>query len=320
MCYHASMKPSEKTIKKLTNFFKNLYKNEEASSGEVEVFLNDYLDYIFQLHGLDLSKYDITISKVKIDERYQGRETTYKSKCNSEDRKYERRKVLNRKPYVSDGSDNYFDAIMVPSKTIENKYTIYVNENSCRMKSDDDLEFLINLFQVFGHEVHHIIQYIRYKKDVVLDDDYLRNKEAYKAVATNLMDKTKARQLIRLINRHIDMYNYLSKIETKADQKGYDYLDILFNDIIDRIPKLSNNEQSFYETDSKYYKTEQGKAIRENDAFLTHIYSYKDINEDLYKSRSDQYERIIRKNEGLDEDLMDFDVDPFDFVFPSLKN
>lgn len=314
------MKPSEKTIKKLTNFFKNLYKNEEASSGEVEVFLNDYLDYIFQLNGLDLSKYDITISKVRIDEIYPGREATHKTKCNSEDRQKERRKVFDRKPYVSDGSDDYFEALMVPSKTVENKYTIYVNENLCRMKSDDDLEFLINLFLVFGHEVHHIIQYIRYKKDIVLDDDYLRNKEAYKAVATNLMDKTKARQLIRLINRHIDMYNYLSKIETKADQKGYDYLDILFNDIIDRIPKLSNNEQSFYETDSKYYKTEQGKTIRENDAFLTHIYSYKDINEDLYKSRLDQYERIIRKNEGLDEQLMDFDVDPFDFVFPSLKN
>ena len=63
MCYHADMKPSEKTISKLTNFFKNLFKNEEASSGEVEVFLNDYLDYIFQLNGLDLSKMTSLLAK-----------------------------------------------------------------------------------------------------------------------------------------------------------------------------------------------------------------------------------------------------------------
>lgn len=213
------MKPDEKIINNLTSFFKNIHLNEETSFGEVEIALDNYLDYIFQLNGLKLSDYNITISKVKIDEHHQGREATYKRKCNSEDRKRKRLKVFNRKPYVPDGSDNYFDAIMVPSKTIENKYTIYVNENSCRMKSDDDLEFLINLFQVFGHEVHHIIQYIRYKKDIVLDDNYLRNKEAYKAVATNLMDKPKARQLIRLINRHIDMYNYLSKIETKLTKR-----------------------------------------------------------------------------------------------------
>lgn len=314
------MKPSEKTIKKLTNFFKNLFKNEEASSGEVEVFLSDYLDYIFQLNGLDLSKYDITISKVRIDEIYPGREATYKTKCNSEDRQKERRKILNRKPYVSDGSDDYFEALMVPSKTVENKFTIYINEDSCRMKSDDDLEWLISLFQIFGHEVHHVIQFIKFKKDVDLDDNYLANKEAYKAVAHNMLERDKANMLIRLINRHLDMYNYLSTLETKADQKGYDYLDILFNDIIARIPQPTTNERAFYETDSNFYKTEQGKTIRENDNFLSHIYSYQDINEDFYNTRLNQYERIIRKNEGLDEQLMDFDVDPFDFVFPSLKN
>lgn len=157
LCYHANMKPSEKTINKLTNFFRNVHLHDEASFGEVEVFLNDYLDYIFQLNGLKLSDYDITISKVKIDEHHQGREATYKRECNSEDRQRKRLKVFDRKSYVSDGSNNYFDAIMVPSKTVENKFTIYVNETSCRMKSDDDLDDLIHLFQIFGHEVHHII-------------------------------------------------------------------------------------------------------------------------------------------------------------------
>ena len=257
---------------------------------------------------------------MRIDEIYPGREATYKTKCNSEDRQKERRKVLNRKPYVSDGSDDYFEALMVPSKTVENKFTIYINEDSCRMKSDDDLEWLISLFQIFGHEVHHVIQFIKFKKDVDLDDNYLANKEAYKAVAHNMLERDKANMLIRLINRHLDMYNYLSTLETKADQKGYDYLDILFNDIIARIPQPTTNERAFYETDSNFYKTEQGKTIRENDNFLSHIYSYQDINEDFYNTRLNQYERIIRKNEGLDEQLMDFDVDPFDFVFPSLKN
>ena len=314
------MKPCEKIINDLTNFFRNIHLNEETSFGEVEVALNNYLEYIFQLNGLKLSDYDITISKVKIDERFQGREATYKRKCNTEDRKNERYKVFNRKPYVSDGTDDSFDAVMVPSKTVENKFTIYVNENSCRMKSDDDLEWLIDLFQTFGHEVHHIIQYIRFQRDIDFDNDYLSTLEAYKAVAPNLMDNNQSKMLIKLVNRHIDLYTLTSKIETKADKKGYDYLDILFEDIIDRIPKPTRNERDFHDTDNKFYKSKQGKEITNNDRFLMSIYSYQDINTYIYQSRLDQYERKITQNEGLTEQLIKAGVDPFDLVYPSVED
>lgn len=314
------MKPSEKTISKLTNFFRNVHLNDEASFGEVEVFLNDYLKYIFELNGLDISKYDISICKVKIGEIHSGREATYKRKCNSEERKRERLKVFNKKSYVSDGTNNHFDAIMVPSKTVENKFTIYVNENSCRMKSDDDLEWLINLFQIFGHEAHHIIQFIKFKYDMDCDDEYMATLEAYKEVAPSMLDKNQSKILTKLINRHLDLYNLMSKIETKADKKGYDYLDILFNDIIARMPKPTRNERDFHDTDSKFYKSKHGREISSNDKFYMSICSYQDINEDIYNSRLDQYELELAQNEGLTEQLIAAGVDPYDLVYPSLED
>ena len=298
------MKPDEKLINRLGNVFRNLYLNGEISFGEVEVFFEDYLNYIFQLNRLDISKFDITIYKVNIDEKHKNREAKYKTECNKEDRKLARYKVLSKNPYVSDGSYDQFDAIMRTHQTIKNKFTISLNKHSCRMRKGDDIRWLINLFQIFGHEVHHIIQHIKFQSDIKQNNLYLSNKQSHLLTATELMDNKQAKKFNRLINRHLSTYDLTSKIETKADKKGYDYLDILLNDFIFRIPKEAESEIE----------------LAANKSFLDFINACKRFNTELYKDRCNQYKFEISLNNDVIDKLLEYGVDSADFITPSIQD
>ena len=312
------MKPDEKLISKLGNFFRNIYLNGETSFGEIEVFFENYLNYIFQLNGIDLSQFDITISKVNIDETHKNREAKYKTECNQEDRKLSRYKILTKNPYVSDGSYDYFDAIMIAHQTIANKFTIFLNKQSCQFRKGDDIRWLINLFQIFGHEVHHIIQHIKFQADIKLNNLYLSNKKSYLIAALELMDKDQAKKLNRLINHHLSTYSLTSKIEIKADKKGYDYLDILLNDFIFRIPKATETEKDFYSSNASLKTTESEIEFEANKSFMDFICSCKTVNSYLYKDRCNQYKFEINQHKDVVNNLLMYGVNPNDINIPSI--
>ena len=71
----------------------------------------------------------------------------------------------------------------------------------------------------------------------------------------------------------------VSVAEKYADKKGYDYLDILFNEILSTIPS-SNNEHELTETDKFRFFIEDSQKL----------------NLDLFKCRFPHYERSKKIN------------------------
>lgn len=243
----------QKELLSLTNFFKNALVNEEVSRTEVENFLRTYLEYIFKLNNVDISKYDIRISKHQIDEYHPKREKQFKNQPNQEKRLLEKRKTLTKPAFKSNCGNHYFEAIMYPHPTIDTQFTIAINQNLCHAKNFGEIERLIYLFHVFGHEVHHIIQYIRYNDDMFaydashsIHDNYLKAADDF-----NLPPR-EIKKLKRAINQHLDLIFSCCSCEKFADKKGYDYLDILFNDILKLNANIDLKLTNFIETLQEY--------------------------------------------------------------------
>ena len=104
-----------------------------------------------------------------MDEYHTKQEKKYKKEPNQEDRKLAKRKALSKHPFMANCGFHNFDAVMVPDRFVANKYSILINKNLCHANDFEDINKLIYLFHVFGHEAHHIIQYIKHKQDM---DDY----------------------------------------------------------------------------------------------------------------------------------------------------
>lgn len=255
----------EKELSLLTNFFKNALINEEVSRTEVENFLRTYLEYIFKLNNVDISQYDITIQHHQIDEYHPKREKKFKNQPNKEDRLLDKRKALTKPSFKSNSEKYLFDALMYPSQTVENKYTIAINKNLCHAKNFGEIERLIFLFFVFGHEVHHIIQYIKHRDEMaeydfsqMIHDSYLKSNNPNLTAREN-------RKFKRAVNQHLGIIYHACSSEKYADKKGYDYIDILFNEIIkttqDKDPKLTR----FIETLQEYVLDLYTDRVYENE-------------------------------------------------------
>lgn len=218
-------------INKLLNFFYGAHKNGEVCPTEVENFLQEFLKYIFDLNKLDLSQYDITISKENLTETHTKRAHEFKKECNKENRQREKRKILNKRGFNAYCANDYYEAIMRPYPTIANKYDIYINENICRAQNEDEFDSIIYFISIFGHEAHHIIQYIRHVKEMDRYDELLAINDINLKNASCYYEPRDARKVKRLIHQHISAMYSNCKSELYADKKGYDYLDILFNEL-----------------------------------------------------------------------------------------
>lgn len=249
----------QKELSILTNFLKNLEVNEEASRTEVEIFLQTYLEYIFKLNNVDISRYDISIQQVQIDEYHTKQEKKYKKEPNQEDRKLAKRKALSKHPFMANCGFHDFGAIMRPDKHVDNKYTILLNKKLCRVRNCDEINSLFNLFYDFGHEVHHIIQYIKHKQDMYDYDYSIDVHDAYYNIYSNNqhLSPREVKKIKRAINQHLDKVYSCCSTEKYADKKGYDYLDILFNEILNNIHsdvKFSSFIEAAQEFNDTIYK------------------------------------------------------------------
>lgn len=245
-------KQSEISI--LTNFFENLKLNEETSRTEVEIFLQAYLEYIFKINHVDISKYDIVIKKVQIDEYHSKREKKFKYHPNQENRKLDKRKTLTKPSFKANCGNHYFDAMMMPDRDVENKFVIMINTNLCHAKNFNEIDRLVYLFHVFGHETHHIIQYIKHKIDMYNYDYSLDiHNDYYNYYCNNpIISPREAKKIKRAINQHLDLIYSCCSSEKYADKKGYDYLDILFNEILKNLGDKDLKLQNFIETIQEY--------------------------------------------------------------------
>lgn len=241
---------TQKELKILENFIINLKSNEEASRTEVELFLQTYMEYIFKLNNMDISKYDITIKKVQIDEYHSKREKQFKNEPNQEKRVLQKRKALTKPSFKANCGNHYFDALMMPDRDVDTKYSILINKNLCHAKNFNEIDRLIYLFYVFGHEVHHIIQYSRFKLDMYYYDYSLDVHDAYYNSFANdkRISPRVARKIKRAINQHLDLIYSCCSSEKHADKKGYDYLDMLFNDILKNLEDKDSSVKNFVET------------------------------------------------------------------------
>lgn len=271
-------------LNNLIHFFYSAYKNREVCPTEVENFLQEFLKYIFDLNKIDLSKYDITISKECLTETHPKKAHEFKRECNKENRQREKRKILNKRGHNAYCDNDYYDAILRPSKTVANKYEIYLNQNQCRARNEAEFANIVFLYQNFGHEAHHIIQYIRhvqemkrYDKLSAINDINLRNASCY-------YDPRDARKIKRLIHQHISTMYTNCKSELYADKKGYDYLDILFNEILSTLPDSPE---------------EQSGTLSETERFKIFIENCQELNRDLYVCRFPEYKRSARRNKKV---------------------
>ena len=138
---------------------------------------------------------------------------------------------------------------MFPHPTISNKFKIVINKYLCHAKNDDDIINLTYLFHVFGHEVHHIIQYIKRPNEM---DRYDYLQELHNLYLCNadkiLSDPKEVKKLRRAINQHLGLLYSNCNAEIYADKKGYDYLDILFNEILSSLPQSKTIEEDMFKT------------------------------------------------------------------------
>lgn len=272
----------------LTNFFRNLKLNEETSRTEVQIFLQTYLEYIFKLNKIDINNYIITVNQVQLSEYHAKREKKFKNEPNHEKRMVEKRKTLTKPSYKPDNGDHYFDALMRPDAYIENKFAILLNRDLCHAKNHNEIDALIYLFHCFGHEVHHIIQEIKYKKEsqdytesILLHEDYL---EFYKH--TNQTSPREAKKIRRAINQHLDLLFFCCTPEKYADKKGHDYLDTLLNEILENLDNSDIRLQHFIET-------------------------IQELNDDIYLDRLNQIDKAEEQIPEVTERLSNYIDDDF---------
>lgn len=283
------MKKTQTNFEKLRRFLINAFTNAEVSRTEVENFLQDYLNYIFEINHLDINKYQITISKVAIDEKHSKRESKYKRVANQEQRNTIKNKVLLKPSFKANSGNHYFEAVMLPHPTVENKYDIVINKNLCCAHNDNEIINLTYLFSVFGHEVHHIVQYIKRPKEMDRYDYLQELHDIYLKNANSILENPReVRKLKRAINQHLSLLYSNCNAELYADKKGYDYFDILLNEILSSLPPTSSIEE---------------------DMFKTFIQTLQQTNEEIFADR-DHYSYICElKNGDSINRLTNFPVD-----------
>lgn len=216
----------------LMKFFADEHKNKEVSPTEIHNFLHEFLKYIFDLNKLDLSEYDISIRTVCLNENNSKRAHDFKDECNSEVRKSKKIKNLTKRTFRSNCANDYFEAVLKAHPTIKNKFDIYINQNACHARNVKEFNLLLYFIQVFGHEVHHIIQYIKHVKEMERYDELQAINEQNLKNVSLYYDPRDARKIKRLIHKHLSAIYANCNLELYADKKGYDYLDIFFNEML----------------------------------------------------------------------------------------
>ena len=287
------MKKTTSCFENLKRFFINAFVNAEISRSEIDNFFQDYLKYIFELNKLDITNYDILISKAEINEYHSKREKTYKHTANKECRNLIKRRVLTKASFRANSGNHYFDAMMSCHPTIPNKFDIVINKNLCHAHNDEEIIELINLFYVFGHEAHHVIQYITRPKEMERYDYLQELHYEYLRSANQVVNSPKeVRKLKRAINQHLHVMYSHCKPEKFANKKAYDYLDILFNQIIASLAPITTIEEDMF------YNFIQTLKNRNKQIYL--FSDFDDMLTDL--KYGDSLERLI--NFPVEEDLL----------------
>lgn len=292
------------SLTELTRFFYRMSENNEVGRTEVEIFLQEYLKYIFRINKVDLNAYDISLRFVEVDEIFPKRSNfSYKSKCNKNERQFEKKKILYKSKYSPYCFNAYFAAKMIPHPTNENKYTIEVNRNHMHAKNEHEFSDVLFLISVFGHEVHHIIQYIKHKKEMSRYDE-LQELNDFNQKTTHQKSDTprNSRKLKRLINQHLIALEYTCNPEKQADKHGYIYLDRLLNEMKENLPMFFGRK----------YNQDEDYSVEEMNLLML-ILSCQDLNEELWLERFFDYaeqEKIdafvckrLKKHGYKDDDL-----------------
>ena len=101
-------------------------------------------------------------------------------------------------------------------------------------------------------KVHHIIQYIKHREEMCEYDFSQMLHEAYLKSSNPNLTAKENRKFKRAVTQHLGVIYHACSSEKYADKKGYDYIDILFNEILKTTQDTDPKLKSFIETLQEY--------------------------------------------------------------------
>lgn len=197
---------TQKELKIIDAYIFNLYKNKEVCIDETINFLHVYRDYILKLNNLLPNNLTVDIFLVK---------------------KFE---------------DNSL-AFMEQDYKDPTRFSIYLQKDCLKAKNINDLDKIFLTLIDFGHEMQHIIQFIKTPKAM---NKFFNAEMNYEQLyANSLVSKTLSRKtsikLTKTLNRCNSALHLTAHTEKEADYESYSYV----LELLDQILQNHNNDIDF---------------------------------------------------------------------------
>lgn len=196
--------PLKHLQQEIREYFYTIYKYEHISLQETEQCLNAYLKYLLLKNNVDTNSINTVIHKVR---------------------------------------EKNLDLSETAKMTIDgNLFEIFLNRAHFSIDKISKLENISRLFISHGHEIQHIIQYVKAYKMMFKYDEHLLN---LIDIASKYDLKYSPRQNKKLVNKLTNLYAsnlLLSRVELNAVYRSFENFENLINDIIaeEEIPSFKN--------------------------------------------------------------------------------
>lgn len=185
-------------ISNIQDFFDLILTERSASREEIDNFLHDCLNFVFDYNKIDISKYDIQFHAIK--------------ECKLKD----------------------FGAKMSQHQKYLNKFDVFFNDNSLVLKnlSQTSISNLLSLMFMAMHEFGHIIQFIQHQD--IMDNYDREHKIVYRYMCdfVSLQDRKAQNLITKQYIKHEEAKLLISSLERDADHQAYVYSKVIFNALL----------------------------------------------------------------------------------------
>lgn len=191
------MKELNTNLKNIRNYFSLIYYQNNATKEETYNFLRECLKFTFDQNNLNVNDYDVTFHIPK---------------------------------HVPLQKSN---AAMVANEKDPKKFDVFLNAESLKFKSIDDMDCLLYYIFVCYHEFGHIIQYVT-KPDhmAIFDEDVILMQEAIEDFKC-ASHKTKFdRKIQRELEKYTDAQEIISYVEKDASKQAFTYYKAMLDQLI----------------------------------------------------------------------------------------
>lgn len=174
------------TVSNVSNYFYSLLQYKESSPTEMQNFINNFTKFIFDYEGVDYNNYEINTHIIK-------------------------------------DAGNYL-AYMQQDEKYNNKFDVYFVKTDLKVENFNQVPQLMKFILTIGHEIAHVIQYIKHPKAMKKDDE-----EQIKL--NTILEQSTSYNLYKKAVRYQEMCDYLSRFELNADMRSAEYCRALLESI-----------------------------------------------------------------------------------------